>query len=154
MFPFLFELPAIRGEVLARDVLRIPLDGVEQDVARSLLVLHQLEGAAAPVRSDLGGSLLAAVLLEHHRVLQFAQRAADETPVAFGKLRLGKIGLGRLDSREVFFGMRICCVETGGLRKTSPKPFRPSRSYKAFWKSMPLVYGKISESRRESGELQ
>src|ERR1043165_548005 len=106
MFPFLFELPAIRGEVLARHVLRIPLDGVEQDVARSLLVLHQLEGAAAPVRSDLGGSLLAAVLLEHPRVLQFAQRAADETPVAFGKLRLGKIGLGRLDSREVFFGMQ------------------------------------------------
>src|ERR1035437_5001599 len=68
LLPFLGELPAIGGEILAGGVFTVPLHGVEQHNARRFLVLQQLEGATAPVRCDFGGALLAGILFQHDRV--------------------------------------------------------------------------------------
>jgi hypothetical protein len=75
MFPLLRELPAIGGEILAGGFLAIPLRGVEQYSAAFLLVLQQVESAAAPVRGDFSRRL-AGILFQHNRMLQFAERSA------------------------------------------------------------------------------
>src|SRR6516165_6437640 len=59
IFPLFRELLAVRREVLARRVLRVPFDGVDQHDTPGLLALEQLEGAAPPVRSQIRGALLA-----------------------------------------------------------------------------------------------
>ena len=58
LLPFLRQLPAIGGEILARGFLAVPLHGVKQDDAAGLFVLQQFEGAAAPVRRNFAARAL------------------------------------------------------------------------------------------------
>src|ERR1035437_10297864 len=72
LLPFLRELKAIGGEIPAGGVFAIPLHGVKQHDTAGLLVFQQVEGAAAPVRCDIGGARLAGKLLQH--------RSEEHTP--------------------------------------------------------------------------
>src|ERR1035441_7986688 len=102
LFPFLRELPAIGGEILAGGVNAVPFRGVEQHQASCFLILQQVEGAAAPVRRELGGALFARILFQHDSVLQFAERSAHQALVASGKVGLRQRRRGGFNVVEVF----------------------------------------------------
>src|ERR1019366_4056163 len=101
-FPFLRELQAVGGEILAGGLFPVPLPRVEQPDAAGLLILDEVKGAAAPKGCEFRGARLAGILLQHDGVLQFAERSAHQALVALGKVGLRKVRVGGFDAAEVF----------------------------------------------------